>query len=70
MRLDVYINIAVLSITIRVYLHEYILTVANILKLHPMKFPAPPSEILQKERIHIDTFIGYLTECLDVEICK
>ena len=35
-----------------------------------MKFPAPPSEILQKERTHIDTFINHLRECLDVEVFK
>jgi len=34
------------------------------LKLHPMKFPAPPSEILQKECTHIETSTNYLTEML------
>ena len=32
------------------------------LKLHPMKFPAPLSEILQKECTHIETSTNYLTE--------
>ena len=38
------------------------------LKLHPMKFPASPSQILLKEHTHIETFIHYLTECLDVKV--